>query len=197
MALSKKALAAAAFGAALAIAGSAHADFSGPVNFPPFGSDTQPGLIITLNPGGTGTLTSTGQPPYDNIEDTYIGVVNNSGHSVGSLSLTGASGSGIFGFDGDGINTFGAPGNGTDTTGYGGPDAFFTNFVLGGDTGTVNFIGGIGNGNWDYFSLEGPLTAASFTVSIAPGPVPGAGFAGLFALALGAAALKLRERFAR
>ena len=55
--------------------------------FPAIGSDTQPGFIITLGTGGSSTVTKTGQGPYDGIEDTYIGVVNNSGRPVSSIPI--------------------------------------------------------------------------------------------------------------
>ena len=72
---------------------------------PAIGADTDCGIIITLNPVGA-TVVATGQPPYDNIEDTLIGVINNTGHPVNGFTITGAVVSDIFGFDGDGLQTF-------------------------------------------------------------------------------------------
>lgn len=72
------------------------------------GADTACGIVITLNSGGTATVTATaGQGPYDGIEDTLIGVVNNSGASVNSLSLSATTT--IFAFDNDGIEPIPAP----------------------------------------------------------------------------------------
>ena len=203
--------------AGVAIAAPAHADFSGPANFPAYGADTGPAYIITLNPNATVTLSATGQVTYDfawnGADDSYIGVINNSGQTVYSLKLSGTNAwNAIFDFETDGISTQGyptpngAPGNSKDATGYGGPDGYFTNISADLNHGTVNFIGGIQNGNWDYFSLESNLRWANLSaenLSVlgvtfsdqAPGPTPGAGYASFFALAA-AAAFKLRKRFA-
>lgn len=142
--------------------------------FPGYGTDPGgPGFIITLNPDGTATVAATAESPnYDGVEDAYVGVINNSGHTVNSVNLSAPSANDIFGFDSDGIDTYGAPTNAMDTTGYGGPDGYFTGITSAGgtDSGTVNFIGGIADGGQDYFSLEGALTATSFTAT--PGAVP-------------------------
>jgi hypothetical protein len=138
--------------------------------FPNIGNNTNgPALIITLNANNTATIAAGGSTgPYDGVEDTYIGVVNNSGHTVNSINIS--SNQDIFGFDGDGIdgsNYLNISPNANDSTGYGGPNGFFTNitstFVPSfSESGTVNWIGGIANGGQDIFSLEEPLTAADF-----------------------------------
>ncbi len=149
----KKFLIAGAATAALAFAGSAHA-------FPAFGADTGPGVILTYTNAGVST-TSTGQGPYDSVEDTYVGVVNNSTHTIFSQNLS--STQSIGGFDGDGIDTFGAPGNATDTTGYGGPNDWFTNNL--GTSLTVNFgPNGLAPGATDYFSLEESVSVNNLSV---------------------------------
>ena len=106
--------------------------------FPAFGFDTGPGFIITV---GTGAgVVATGQGPYDGIEDTYIGVINNTNAPLSSLPVS--SNLAIYSFDGDGINTFGANGgvnNAQDTTGYGGPNAFFSNINLAQTSGHREF----------------------------------------------------------
>lgn len=122
---------------------------------PAVGADTDCGVIITITDQGSKAL-PTGQPPYDKIEDTLIGVVNNSKVPISSLDLN--SGAGVFGFDGDGIVTYGIPGNPKDSTGYGGPNAYFTNFS--GAKGTVKFISPIPPGGTSYFSLELSIGAA-------------------------------------
>jgi hypothetical protein len=145
---------------------------------PAFGSDTKPGcgIVITLNANGkatvaNGTNTSGGKPiPYDGIEDTLVGIVNNSGGTVNSLSLSAKTK--IFAFDGDGIDTYNAPGNSKDTTGYGGPQTFFTAINTAQTSGVANFIGGLASGASTYFSLEEPLTAASFTKVTTAVPEP-------------------------
>ena len=73
-----------------------------PVGFATAGCD----LIITLNPNGTGTVTpgpSSGLAggTYDDVDDTLVGIINNSGGTVSTVHLT--SNTDIFGFDGDGI----------------------------------------------------------------------------------------------
>lgn len=146
---------------------------------PAFGADTTCGLIITVGPGGALSTSVTGQGPYDGVEDTLIGVVNNSGVAITTLGSI-SSNLNIFGFDGDGIDTFGAPGNAMDNTGYGGPNTFFTNISPDNRTGTVNFVTAIAPGGTTYFSLEEALTIHSIVV---PEPatmaVLGAGLVGL------------------
>jgi hypothetical protein len=125
---------------------------------PPVGLDTTCGTIITITDTGA-TVTFTGQPPYDGIEDTLVGVVNNSSQPVRALGLRSVQS--IFGFDGDGIVTFGIPGNGLDNTGYGGPNAYFTNINPSLTVGTVNFITQIAaHGGSSYFSLEESIGSA-------------------------------------
>ena len=154
-----------------------------------------PALIITLNPGGTGTITNGPNAgiPYDGVEDTYIGLVNSSGQTVNSVLLSAPHSVGIFGFDGDGIaggsyctnntstpggcgttTTYGTP-NASDTDGYGGPIGYFTNINTGGSTdfGTLNLIGGLIDGGYTWFSLEEPLDAVSFTAQAGSTPLPG------------------------
>jgi hypothetical protein len=140
---------------------------------------------------------ATGQSPtYDGSDDTYIGVINNSGGTVKSLNLS--SNADIFGFDGDGIDTYGAPGNAIDTTGYGGPLGYFTN-IKGSyydppESGTINFIGGLANGSSTYFSLEEPLSTASFTGITSGVPEP-ASWA-LMLLGIGGLGAALRRKSA-
>jgi hypothetical protein len=140
-------------------------------------------LVIQFNADNSIT---TFAPPlattnYDGVEDALLGVVNLSGQSISSFQITGT---GIFGFDGDGINTFAAsfpsgfvgfpttnaaagmshPPVGTSgVDAYGGADAFYDNgsggTIVGFNTGTVHFLNPIPSGtgttgNTDYFSLE-------------------------------------------
>ena len=142
-------------------------------------------VVITIAANG-GISTAVVNPnPYDGIEDTLVGVVNNSLSAVTSLAITGT---GIFGFDGDGICLFAAGGAagdtwsgisssyctaaqlaGSDPGSYQGPTSTFV--VTNTSSGIVNFSGGIlGNGGTSFFSLEEPPTANLVVTSGAPEP---------------------------
>jgi hypothetical protein len=159
--------------------------------------------IITAGPGGSFTTTIVNTNPYDGADDVLVGVINNSGAPITSLSFVGAgNGGGLFGFDGDGLRTFNpAAGGPPDTTGYGGkvsntadfdltgPNDFFTNIhtvtVLN-DAGTVVFgPAGIPDGGSAYFSLESSPTTITPPLTPVGAPEPaslallGAALAGL------------------
>src|SRR5947209_17447917 len=136
---------------------------------PPVGADTDCGTIITISNAGV-SVSSTGQGPYDGIEDTLVGVVNNSNLPIHALGLKSAQA--IFGFDGDGIVAYGIPGNGLDSTGYGGPNAYFTNIDPTLTSGTVNFIVPIAaKGGKAYFSLEEAISNAYSCKQVVDGSV--------------------------
>jgi len=124
-------------------------------------------FLFVFNANGTiSTYFDNTVGPYDAVEDTQVGVLNNTSGRVNSITLTAASATDLFGFDGDGINTFGAPGNASDTSGYGGPQTFFTGISPNFATGTANFIGGIAPGASVYFSLEeDPSTIGNIIVT--------------------------------
>ena len=180
------------------LAGPALAGTGGTSQTPPFnecpavGSDTSCGVLFVISPDGSITvLTDPSQGPFDTppVEDTLIGVLNNSSFPVTSITLT--STSGAFGFDGDGI--CGAPTSpqapgcpyGIATTGYEGPDNTFT--VVDPDHGTVDFTnGGIKPGDSTFFGLEGNVTPQSleFPISaqaVAVSAVEGQAFSGTVA----------------
>jgi hypothetical protein len=135
-------------------------------------------LEININSSGVvSILTDTGQSlTFDGVEDTLIGVRNNFGSAIPSLTLTSASLQ-IFGFDGDGICTqtphpAGCP---FGPTGYEGLGTSFTNINGAGTIGDVVFAGGLAAGATAFFGLEEPLNAASFQVTgpgIAATPEP-------------------------
>jgi hypothetical protein len=150
---------------------------------PPVGMDTSCAVLIVYNPDGSRvTLVDPSQPPYDGVEDTLIGVQNNSTVPVPSLTLTGFGVIPIFGFDGDGLcapftspKPAGCPYGPTGYEGRGsstaiastapGPGNTFTGISPNMQTGTVNFNPPIPPGGSAYFSLEGPAA------SVAP-PLP-------------------------
>lgn len=138
---------------------------------PTVGAATGCDAIITIGSAGS-SVSFTGQGPYDRADDTIVGIVNNTNKAISSISLT--SSLPIFGFEGDGIDTYGITGNNKDTTGYGGPNAYFTNITNGYSSGTVNFITPIAQNGTAFFSLEEALSANStFTVPTVNGnPVP-------------------------
>jgi hypothetical protein len=133
------------------------------------GNATDCNLFITFNANGSIVTTNGPQAMYDGIEDALIGVVNNSGSTLSGFNI---SGSGIFGFDGDGINTYtGVTNTAGDTTGYGGASAWFTNIF--GNSGTVNFQNGIATGGTNYFSLEGAINLNTPPIITSSVPEPG------------------------
>ncbi len=139
--------------AATALAGAAHA-------FPAYGNDSGPAVILTFTNSGVQS-SNTGQGPYDGVEDTYVGVVNNSSNTIYSINLS-STNQPITGFDGHGLAAYGAP-TPYDGYGYGGPQGYFTNLV---DAyhGTINFVGGVAPGATTYFSLEYPVNISTFSV---------------------------------
>ncbi|MFZ0212281.1 MAG: PEP-CTERM sorting domain-containing protein [Candidatus Acidiferrales bacterium] len=114
-------------------------------------------INVTSATGGVATafgVTLTGNPAYDGIEDTSVGVTNNTGATLNSMTLT--STGGAFGFDGDGICTYTGDSYCSSTTyGYEGPNMTFS-LGGGGTSLTITFTGGLANGAGTYFSLEGP-----------------------------------------
>ena len=165
------------------------AAFPGPFpQCPRVGWDLSCELLIQINANGTVTvLKDPGEGSYDGVEDTLIGVQNNSSFGIKTIDLTGVGAplTGPFNFDGDGIcnlptnvgpnlstdntsNTF-TPGNcNFGPTKYEGPGTMFTNYSPAtgcgsciGNTGTVIFTSpqGLPAGRGAYFSLEGKVTA--------------------------------------
>ncbi len=129
------------------------------------------GVIITILPNGqTPTVTPTGLSAYDSSDDTLVGIINNSGAPLSSISLSAASD--IFGFDNDGPCdlAYHTPAyswcSNAGFTGYEGPDNTFTNY--GSPTsGTVVFTTPIPNGGSTWFALEGAPSGLS-GVTLAP-----------------------------
>jgi hypothetical protein len=130
-------------------------------------------LIYIDASGAAGVAGDPTQGPYDSVEDTLIGVQNNSRASITSLPLAATTGKALFGFDGDGLcSTFnglqlvGCP---FGPTGYEGPGVTFTNISADLTSGTVHFSPAVPPGGHSYFSLEEALaTVPPFDLN--PGP---------------------------
>jgi hypothetical protein len=149
---------------AFAVSGSAFAAFPGFAHNP-----DGPEFLITFTDSGVTTMLnlvySTDPGPYDGADDTYFGVINNSSKTISSIALSSPSAD-IGGFDGDGIdeaNYLAIPHNVMDTSGYGGPNAFYTNNT--GLSVVVNFITPIAaKGGTDIFSLEEAVTLNNIVI---------------------------------
>ena len=171
--------------------------------------DNTPGcnIIATVNPDGSVTVVPgvRGSAPYDGSEDQVIGVVNNLGAPLFSLTL---SGSQIFLFDGDGIcagytsactldaghpTTYEGNNGVSSVDGTGGAAGqSFT--IVDTDNGTINFIGGLANGANAFFSLEEPPNIAGLTIVV--GGVPEPSSIMLLGSSLLGASFALRKRLA-
>jgi hypothetical protein len=136
-------------------------------------------VLITFNADGSITTTNPNSAiSYDaGQDDNLVGIVNNSGHTINSLTFTNsASGADPFGFDGDGICAgYGFAGGvhpctgSTDPNGYGPTGVTFSAISSNDQTGTVNFAGGIASGSSGFFSLEDAVSK-TLTVSAVPEP---------------------------
>jgi len=126
------------FSAALLWAATGKAIAAG--NCPTVKFATSCALVIEINPNGTlSFLIDPNILPFDDADDQLIGVVNNSGATVFSITLEGRNtGSGIFGFDGDGLCKWASIPCGA--TGYEGPNTYFT--ITNPYLGVVNFPNG-------------------------------------------------------
>ncbi len=99
---------------------------------PQIGYDKSCGLLIVITNNGEQVFqdpnnaaagvvnpSPSAQMPYDNNEDTLVGIVNTSTKPVFALQLSGTStGAGPFGFEGDGICTYATGGSDTFSGGY-------------------------------------------------------------------------------
>jgi hypothetical protein len=146
---------------------------SGPTS-PPFTEcpaiGQSPGCEILLVVNPDQTISVLGDPsvgPYDGGDDTLVGVLNNGNISVSAITVTGP-GSGLSGFDGDGICTYSFTGDGycgqqPGVTGYEGPGTSFVTSASQPDSAEVDFTNSLAPGSSAYFSLEGALTSAVLT----------------------------------
>jgi lysophospholipase L1-like esterase len=129
---------------------------------PAVGADQSCGILIYVTSSGAQVLSDPSQGPYDGGDDTLVGVLNASGKTLSSISLS--SGSDAFGFDGDGICTYsGWTGDEKcpyGPTGYEGPGTHFS--VTNGNSGQVVLTPKLAaSGGSAYFGLENALSNAS------------------------------------
>ena len=151
---------------------------------PAIGAVPSCGILLVVNSDQTITvLGDSSAGPYDGADDTLVGIVNNSSSPIPAITVSG-SGSGLAGFDGDGICTYATGGTtggsgpgftgdsycgaqqlaGADPQDYQGPGNTFTLDPSSQDDVEVDFAGkGLAAGSSTYFSLEGALTAAVVT----------------------------------
>lgn len=152
-------------------------------------------VIIDSNAhAGTITISSTGavsvaapNGTYDGDDDVVYNVVNSSSVVISGLVVTG---SGIAGFDGDGIDNYvgsSGAGNGHFGTTYDGPynntgyegyannlGNIYSGYILGGDTVDVTFGGGglTAGGGTGFISFEAPAGNGAINISSDSSPAP-------------------------
>ena len=134
---------------------------------PAVGADSSCGLLVEITDSGATVYGDPTQGPYDGVEDTLIGVVNDSSRTYGAMALT--SSTNLFGFDGDGICAYGAGSCGP--TGYEGPNTSFSDISPDYTSGVVNFPSGLAPGASTYFSLEESLSTSNVTPGSGQSPV--------------------------
>jgi hypothetical protein len=131
---------------------------------PAIGQDSTCDTVITITNTGT-SISYTGQPGYSGGQagagpESLVGVINDSSQPLSQLGLS--STLPIFAFCGGGIDNYGVPGNAADDTGYGGPNAYFTNIDPMQSNGIVNFLNPIAAyGGTSFFSLPALLSQAT------------------------------------
>lgn len=129
-------------------------------------------VVIVVNADGSKTLVDnpagTTAGVYDGIDDSLIGVQNNSANPVTSLVVTDTTDSPIFGFDGDGPCTETTPpvitDCSSDPSGYGGPTSTFSNRSADQTSGEVDFSPAVAPGATTWFALESTPSASTLSL---------------------------------
>ena len=162
---------------------------------PAIGVNTSCGLLINVSNNGIQILSDPANAsPYENADDTLMGIVNTSSKPLYRIQLSSPT-QAIFGFEGDGICTAATGGSNPEgvTTGYTGdsycsadqlqgsdpgqpiavdpmgsdyqgPDNTFSSISADTLSGEVDFNGGLQPGQATYFSLEDSVTAGQIGV---------------------------------
>lgn len=147
---------------------------------PPFGEcpaiGNSPSCEILLVVNADGSVSVKVDPsvgPFDGGDDTLVGIVNDSRKQVTAVTVSGP-GSGLSGFDGDGICSGqygawnGSAGCPYGLTGYEGPGTSFATDPSLPDSAQVDFTSGLAPRGSTYFSLEGALSSARLTAVKGP-----------------------------
>ena len=145
--------------------------------------------LIVVNHDGSVVVKvdqSAPQSGYDGVEDTLVGLQNNSSRSVASINLASPSAT-IFAFDLDGlcspsnwpsapaVTPANCPGpQGFGPTGYEGPNNTFTNISPNSLTGTVSFTSPIPPGGSTYWGLEEALQSGQLLSGAGGAPITSA-----------------------
>ena len=124
------------------------------IQCPPVGADTSCAILIVVTDKAVNVYNDPSQGPFDTIEDTLIGVQNNSSGTLYSLPLS--SPNPIFSFDNDGIcgtspvtgqpYSPAPPACPYGPTTYEGPGVSFSSVSNDQTSGIVNFTNGLGPG---------------------------------------------------
>jgi hypothetical protein len=153
---------------------------------PPVGNNQGCSQLIVINHDGSVVVkVDPAAPPsgYDGVEDTLVGVQNNSPSAVKSINLA-SPGAAIFSFDNDGlcnpnswpsapaVTPSNCPGpQGFGSTGYEGPNNTFSNISSNFRTGSVNFTSAIAAGGSTYWGLEEALQAGQLLSGAGGAPI--------------------------
>ena len=134
---------------------------------PAIGASPSCQILIIVN--SDRTVSVYGDPnvgPYDGLEDTLVGIQNDSSRPVEAITASGTPG--LAGFDGDGLCTAtGAPSECPfGPSGYEGPGTAFIPDATDTSRVEVDFSGGLAAGAHTYFSLEESLDAATLVVRL-------------------------------
>lgn len=156
---------------------------------PPVGNNQGCSQLIVVNHNGSVVVQADPAAPpsgYDGVEDTLVGLQNNSSRSVASINLA-SPGATIFAFDDDGlcnapnwpsapaVTPANCPGpQGFGPTGYEGPNTTFTNISPNFLTGTVNFTSPVPPGGSAYWGLEEALQPGQLLSGAGGAPITSA-----------------------